>query len=231
MKYNDKLNVWYEEGTNQLETFKNSKIELAAYTHIDFKDKVVLDIGGCAGSFSKLAYDNGAKQIITVEPHPINLEVLKRNCPFSTIIEAAVVPEDFEGDSITFYEAKTGNLTIGSTAIPKKANTRNEIIVNVVKLQELLEKYKPQVIKMDIEGAEFDVLNGPFPNHVEEFVAEFHIFMQPDRVWKWWHDICYAWMDPIHWKVTKTPEWPNTDRAFRKYHGLNVLTMGWKRKK
>jgi FkbM family methyltransferase len=231
MIFDEKYQVWHEPKSNQLETFKNSKIELDAYMHIDFKDKVVLDIGGCAGSFSKLAHDNGAKQIITVEPHPVNLGVLKKNCPFSTIIEAAIVPEEFDEETITFWEAKTGNLTIGSTAVPKQKNKRNELTVNVVKLQYLLDKYKPEVIKMDIEGAEFDILTGPFPNHVQEFVAEFHIFMQPERVWKWWYNICYEYMDPIHWKVVKAPEWPSSDRALRKFHGLNVLTMGWKRKK
>jgi len=230
MKFNKEYSVYYQEGTNQLNTFKNNKGELGAYQCIDFKGKVVLDIGGCAGSFSKLAHDNGAKQIITVEPHPLNLEVLKKNCPYSTIIEAAVVPEDFIGDNISFFEAKTGCLTIGSTSIPKRLSTRNEIKVKAVKFKELLELYKPDVIKIDIEGAEFDIITEALPEYVNQFIAEFHIFMDKERLWKWWHNFCYDYFGPPEWKVIKAPEWPNSDRVMRKFHGMNVLTMAWRRK-
>lgn len=231
MIFDEKLQIWHEPGTNQLATFKDNIIELGAYKHIDFKDKIVLDIGACAGSFSKLALDNGAKQVIAVEPHPTNIEVFKKNVPEAFLFEAAVVADDYKENEISFYTAPSGNLTISSTATPKRLSSREVSIVQTVKFSELLEKYKPQVVKMDIEGAEFDILKSQLPNYVEEFMAEFHIFMQKDRVWQWWFEICYVLFDTTTWRVVKRPEWPKNDRAMRKFHGLNVLTMGWKRKR
>jgi FkbM family methyltransferase len=230
MIFDEKLGVWHEPGTNQIETFKDLAIELAAYKHIDFKDKIVLDIGACAGSFSRLALEGGAKHVIAIEPHPTNIAVYKKNVPSAIIFEAAVVPDYCEDTEITFYTAPSGNLTISSTAAPGRISSRDTMTVATVKFSDLLDKYKPQVIKMDIEGAEFDILQGPLPDYVEEFTAEFHIFRRKDRILKWWNEICWEWFGPSVWRVVKKPEWADGDRCMSNFQGLNVHTMGWKRK-
>lgn len=228
MDFHQKLGVWHAPDSNQLSTFGDK--ELSAYSHMDYTGKVLLDIGACAGAVSQLALKRGANRVISVEPHPVNVASLRANCPNAEIIECAVVSDSYVGDTIRFYEAKTGNLTIGSTVTPLRPGTRNNLEVPVVRFNYLLEKYRPDIIKMDVEGAEFDILTGPLPEYVTEFAAEFHIFMQPDRLWTWWHDICYNWFGPMNWNVTKRPEWANTDRVMRKFHGMNVLTMAWRRK-
>jgi FkbM family methyltransferase len=229
--FNARKQIWHIPETNQLATFSSKRVmELSAYRHVDFKDKVVLDVGACAGAFSKLALDRGARRVIAVEPHPLNLSVLRRNVPAATVIAAAAVPIDYDAPEVTFYEATSGNLTIGSTTRPRREHLRNTFMTKAIKFQDLLDEYRPDVVKMDVEGAEFELLIGPLPDYVGEFVAEFHIFMDKERMWRWWHDICFCWFDPLEWHVVKKPEWPDNDRQIATFHGFNVLTMGWRRK-
>ena len=154
------------------------------------------------------------------------------NVPSAIIIPKAVV--DTGGpEEIQFYSATSGHLGIGSIIPPKpgKKHLRNEpIMVKTIEFKELLELYRPEVIKMDIEGSEFDIINEPLPDYVQEFHCEFHIFFRDDRILKFWKKFCYEWFPSNEWKVILPPVWPKNDRIIKSFSGMNVTRMAWRRK-
>ena len=228
--YDTKINAYVVPNAGQTSVLTGKELE--CFKDMNVKDRVFMDIGACAGLVSKLALERGAKQVICVEPFPTNIEVIKKNVPDAIIVPKAVVPKSGPSE-IEFYSAVSGNLGIGGVIPPKpgKKHLRNSpIIVPTIEFNELLLLYKPDVIKMDIEGSEFDIFNGPLPDYVQEFHCEFHIFYRDDRILKWWKQFCYEWFCSIYWEVIVPPVWPKTDRIVKSFSGMNVTRMAWRRK-
>jgi FkbM family methyltransferase len=120
---------------------------------------VIYDIGANVGFYSLLAAElTGEKgQVYAFEPLPRNIKFLIQHVQINRyenikIIEAAV--SDHEGDAYFDLGASTamGHLSQGG-----------ELKVNVVRLDEMLargEILPPDYMKIDVEGAEFDVIQG-----------------------------------------------------------------------
>lgn len=137
---------------------------------------VWLDLGGNIGAFAKLVLHLGASHVISVEPEDSNLELLLKNTEGLnvTIIPAAVVPRT-KGDAPTvdLYLCSTSRNKYRHTLFPMK--NRQTVEVRAVTLKDLLETYKPNAIKMDIEGAELALLDSStkWPG-VKKMVFEYH---------------------------------------------------------
>ncbi len=124
-----------------------------------FPGAVVYDIGANAGYFSLLAAElAGAKGLVfAFEPLPRNIEFIKRHITLNQmnniqVIEAAV--SDQIGEAYFDLGA--------STAMGHLARS-GELIVKSITLDGLLDEGKllpPDIIKLDVEGAEFLALSG-----------------------------------------------------------------------
>jgi FkbM family methyltransferase len=145
-------------------------------------DAKVLDIGAHIGCFSVMALQLGATQVVSVEPVPISAEHLRKNTQFakdrSIVIEAAAVGGDDETVTLRWL-----NTTWRSR--PPKDNRRQWhgrdyqfATVKTVRFKDLLNEHKPNVIKIDCEGAEYDMLESItiMPECVNTFTAEWHDF-------------------------------------------------------
>jgi FkbM family methyltransferase len=135
---------------------------------IDYKDKVCLDLGGNIGGFTKIAIDNGAKAVYTVECDTRNFEKMDHSFndePKATIIHAAVSAN--EENFIKIFKGKSKQNHC-STSILKKSGFSEYSEVKNIHISELLNKYKPDIIKIDIEGAEYEIL---------PFIEEYHPFV------------------------------------------------------
>jgi FkbM family methyltransferase len=115
-----------------------------------------LDVGGNIGLTAVHALIHGASRVTIVEPIPSNLELLKENLKqFGhrvTIVEKCVVAQ---GDE----RVKDGMILLKDEGWRSKINTvTGDIKAPVIHLQDLLDEYKPSMCKIDIEGAEIDVL-------------------------------------------------------------------------
>ena len=149
-----KSGLWIWEGTCDIYVPGQVK----DYALLSLEGKTVLDLGAHIGAFSKKAIQSGASQVIAVEPLEDNYVLFTRNLEEYenvTLIPAAVV------GSICTEETRPFWLCMGDTSAHSlvQARGRTEVVVNTVKINTLLEMFNPEVVKVDIEGAEYDVLN------------------------------------------------------------------------
>ena len=143
---------------------------------VNFTGKTVMDCGAHIGTFSRRAFEEGAAKVICYEPFPECIEALKLNIPTATIIEAAVAKQSGTAD----FHFRNERLE-GSSLIHKGANQVrwNYKTMQVTKLSffDELHKIKPNILKMDIEGEEWNIFedgNKQLPDYVEALFIEVH---------------------------------------------------------
>ncbi len=130
-----------------------------AFEDIIQENTVLYDIGANVGYFSLLAavLTGSQGQVYAFEPLPRNVDFLKQHIALNCldnieVIEAAV--SDREGQAAFALGASTAMGHIGEIG---------EIEVDLVSLDALLDRGEikpPDTIKIDVEGAEFEVLQG-----------------------------------------------------------------------
>lgn len=158
------------EGTYDAEIVKEIK---SAYGWLDVKDKLVLDIGACFGAATVLFLENGARHVVAVEPHPDNVRMLKRNTrrfkDQVTVLSGAVAPKD--GMAKLFVNA---GINTGGHSL-HVSRGREAINVHTFDFYKLLAGFRPAVLKVDCEGAEYDFLTKPLPSYVKQISMEIHL--------------------------------------------------------
>lgn len=136
------------------------------------KGDVLLDLGGHIGLTTRLLLDKGVSRSIVVEADPANLRYLSRNLrrKNAIILWAAVGPK--AGHTDFYTRADRGY--VGS--IHDKDGTRTKTVVPVVSFAGLLRKYRPTIVKSDIEFAEYTLPQmADLPKHVRVVAMEVHI--------------------------------------------------------
>jgi FkbM family methyltransferase len=137
---------------------------------------IVLDIGMNIGIFSCLAIQRGAKRVIGFEAEPKNYEIALENIRLNgctsrcnPINLAVVGNKDTQRDF--FINVKKNK---GAHSLVEKRG-RDVIKVNCIDINDILEKYKPTVMKMDIEGGEYELIKSIKSfRGIREFIFEFH---------------------------------------------------------
>jgi FkbM family methyltransferase len=111
---------------------------------------IVYDVGANVGFYSLLAAKRGAR-VIACEPDPANVKLLARHIEVNranVVIEQVAVCER-EGTESFSCDGPEGSLGKG------------DMQVRTIRLDSLLDRYPvPTVIKIDVEGAEWRVLEG-----------------------------------------------------------------------
>ena len=154
------------------------------YKHFTFTpESRVLDLGGNIGAFGWMALKAGVlpKNYMVYEPDPENLLVLQKNNPDPHInIRQKVVTMSRER-VLTFYKNESGNAACSGTATPvsERAKGHRKVRFDVANdyLPDVIEKFQPTHLKMDIEGGEHDWLvetKGIIPDYIQQFALELH---------------------------------------------------------
>lgn len=142
---------------------------------INYQDKVCLDLGTNIGSFVKIAVDRGAKQVYGVECDYRNYNIASNNFASElkvNIIHAAVSGSEQETLQIYKSNAKSNH---SSTSILKRKGTFAEYDeVKNYHIKTLLEEIKPEVVKIDIEGAEYEIIEDVIQYQPEVLFIELH---------------------------------------------------------
>jgi len=179
MKLDKHLNIYYDEKDNgDKVAVKECKDN---YKYIDFKDKVVLDLGANIGGFTKLALDNGCKKVIAVECLKRNFDMLKYNCSDdrSFLLYGAVSNEQSETVDVYKSNSKRSNISVKTSDSITNRNSTYENVekVTAYNLYSLLDQYKPDILKIDVEGAEFFIFDEDkkINESVKEMFLEIHL--------------------------------------------------------
>lgn len=143
---------------------------------VDYTDKVCLDLGANVGGFSKIAMDFGASKVIAVECDPRNFDMLAESFEDSEnveLIHGAV--SGLEEDTIKIYKNNSQKNHCSTSIIKKKNNQFKEYSeVANVRFNDLVAKYSPDIIKIDIEGAEYDILEDVLSYYPDVLFIEMH---------------------------------------------------------
>lgn len=150
------------------------------YDNLDLDNcKTVLDIGANVGLWTKYILSRNARKVYSFEPNKKALDHLRygvRNESNVTIVEKAVYKEDA---TLKFYINEENSLT--SSVLPESGHSPS-YDVDAISLENAINltgEDKIDLVKIDIEGAEFDIIEN-LPQHVfdriDSFLIEYHDF-------------------------------------------------------
>lgn len=120
--------------------------------------EAVMDVGGQIGAFVRWAAEQGAGPIISYEPDKENFKLLCCNTTTSlkqglvNCVWAAVVGTDDEQVDLFINDKKNKGL---HSTIPRRG--RSAIRVPAVRFSSELAEFRPSVLKVDIEGGEYEL--------------------------------------------------------------------------
>jgi FkbM family methyltransferase len=133
--------------------------------------EVVLDIGAYLGDTPLMWLYKGARSVIAVEPVPLHFSYLEKNTAGLPVIclKASLAVK------LPYIQAAEGSGTYGLWNV--SADDFNALNIPTVQLIELVEMYKPGVVKLNCEGCEHYVLEqlSMLPMFgVKKIFVEFH---------------------------------------------------------
>lgn len=152
--------------------------EVSSYRSLLPKDGgVLLDLGGNIGVVSRWWLKNGGAKAVAVEPEPENLTLLRKNLAEfgdrAVVIPRAAVDRTSPPE-LSFY--LNAGINKGSHTI-RPTRGRTEIRVKTIPFADLLATYRPDALKIDIEGAEMAIRDEilSLPSSVTRFSLEWHL--------------------------------------------------------
>tara|TARA_R110002153_G_scaffold132597_2_gene281654 strand:- start:20964 stop:21602 length:639 start_codon:yes stop_codon:yes gene_type:complete len=161
------------EGTNDKTIISECRAYFKTLT-LDPDRDVVMDIGGHIGIFADMCYPT---RVVSYEPLPANAKLYLENSPNSALREGAMVYRP-KTATIPLYVSETSDQS-NHTLVQTRG--RKTIDVPTFSFESSLEIVRPTVLKLDIEGGEYDLLEGygtKLP--VRIFLAEFHFRKKAD---------------------------------------------------
>tara|TARA_R110002020_G_scaffold153432_3_gene332835 strand:+ start:180 stop:890 length:711 start_codon:yes stop_codon:yes gene_type:complete len=162
--------LWYRPDLGELFVIK----EQTQYKALEFEDKTVMDVGAHIGCFTSLAIKQGAKHVWAYEPTKESFDILSRNLlsrhMWSTLYNTALIGGS--EDSVDFYLSK--KYPTCHTHMPVRG--REKVTVDAMNFWERVDLHKPDVLKIDVEGGEYDfIFQKEIPDFVEQIAIELHL--------------------------------------------------------
>ena len=146
----------------------------------EYKGGPIFDLGANIGAFAaECNHRYSDSLVIAVEPDEDNFDLLVNNAPKSTHINAAVSKE--EGVA-TLYINDGENKGLHSIRNIRGRNNQKQ--VPTISFSNLLNEYKPEVLKIDIEDSEYLILDElmDLPKYVKSLAIEIHLRPQKFRI-------------------------------------------------
>ena len=180
------------------------------YALMNAKGKRVLDLGAHIGCYSRLALGQGAKFVVAVEPDPDTVPILRYNLreavgdgrarvmAVAAVAHKPVMP--------VYLSSPYANTAAASIVFDRQEGRKSKVLA--LHLENLYNLAKPEVLKVDVEGMEFELLNGevPIPDSVEQIAIEFSLGKSRASDGKTWtkksHELAALFDD---WKCLKKP--------------------------
>jgi FkbM family methyltransferase len=162
-----------------------AEIFVAGDYRSDYRDRVVVDVGGHKGYFGAYALLHGAKAVLSYEPEESNFAFLERAADSFRArgldwrtVRAAVGAREREAELIVMRDSWSHSLHAGS---PEE--TQGFQKVRVISIRDVLEQAQalagPILVKIDVEGLECEIVLGVAKQawaSVDELFVEVHPF-------------------------------------------------------
>lgn len=124
------------------------------------EDDVFYDVGANIGTYCLLAAEKTDSEVVAFEPHPANYRRLRENVKlnqYNTQVLEYGLYDSGETKKLSLESQEPG------TGTPSLSDSRDSVEIQTVRGDEIIEKENlpyPDVIKIDIEGAEARALEG-----------------------------------------------------------------------
>lgn len=146
------------------------------YYFVD-KNDIVLDIGANIGLFSILS--KRAKKIVSIEPINECIPFLKMNLSANNLEHKSIVLNmAVSGDKKELYIKKENHINLSRVVSKPTKEVRR---VKSEKLKYFVQKYKANLIRIDVEGYEYKILYKNIPKKVNKIAMEFHAFLLGEK--------------------------------------------------
>lgn len=173
----------------------------------------VIDIGGNIGFYSVLAAKSTNGRVVVVEPTDAALGLLKENLERNGVLEKAIVVEGVVSDSagearLNVIAGQEEYSSLGAMVHPSVRGTPNsQKSVTSYTLDDLvrMQGIDPGFVKIDVEGAEFQVLSGAVTTISEKrpiVLCEFSLPLllangvEPGKLLEFFRERDYRLIDP-----------------------------------
>ncbi|MEO1561949.1 MAG: FkbM family methyltransferase [Pseudomonadota bacterium] len=150
-------------------------------------DQVVIDLGAHVGK-SAIEFAHVVREVHAFEPNPVNFAELQKQTgkyPNISIYPKAVAAQN--GTTKLFFEnAKPGRFYEGSTIVEGKSNVSygKHFDVETMAIEDILQTIQSDniLIKMDIEGAEYIVLDALLASKHLDRIGKVYVECHVDRI-------------------------------------------------
>lgn len=182
-----------------------------------FKHRLFVDIGGNEGLYPVM-FSNRFDKIITFEPHPMNLDIMKLNLYMNDVNNVEIVEKAVWSSEVEMKLHQTiENDLVGGVTLLDLPDICEPITVKTITLDSM--NLEPDLIKIDIEGGEVEALKGMkntltkyHPHiYIELHPLEKHITTITDEVTKFMKDVGY--MRYEHFTPTEMIFWNSGNRV------------------
>lgn len=162
---------------------KEYPAELVGLDNLQFSDTkpMVLDCGGHIGTFSLYIKSHWPNtQILAVEPVPANQQLFHKNIQLNNLQGITLLPLAISGRPGEFYMDLSDKQFDAVNITSQKPVHNNFITIQAISLKQLLEQQgitKVDLMKLDVEGAEYDIIPNSISelkSSVQRLIMEFH---------------------------------------------------------
>ena len=150
--------------------------DFGAYDELEFRDKVIVDVGAFVGDSAIYFALRGAKKVIAVEPHPEAFKEMLENIRLNGLEDVVVPINAGLASRPGSIHVKKVDLTQADGMYHRPSRCGE---IPAVTLGELIDKYdlsSDAVLKLDCEGCEYDVILNDY-EHIkvfDELIVEYH---------------------------------------------------------
>ncbi len=156
--------------------FREPLNTFAIFNYIAKKHPAVLDIGGNIGYFPLVELEAGAQQVIAVEPVASTFSFLAKSLEGRKKAKNFQMAISGEAGFLKLYVSTHRNVTSSSKQLIANAGQTvlKEITIKADNLKGMVDKYPVNMIRMDVEGHEYQILADPIPDQINAINIELH---------------------------------------------------------
>lgn len=141
------------------------------------KGKSVMDIGANIGAFTFQALAHGATRVVSFEPDKDNIGVFQKQGFDNRVKLVKRAVSDSTGTALFYVNSGKNKGTHSLQEIQR----RESYEVKTVSFRDALDRCSPQILKIDIEGGEYDLNFKDLPLAIEAIAIELHLLHGDNR--------------------------------------------------